>query len=369
MNRPETEAFPAGVARRLKTYVYRLIDPRNGETFYIGKGHGNRVFSHIRAEPDLEGDDLDNKVKRIRDIRLAGFEVAHVIHRHGMDDKTAFEVESALIDAYPGLTNIVGGAGGNDYGAMHAQEIISRYCAEPAVFQHKALLISVNRSATETSLYEATRYAWKIRKSTAEQAEVVLATRQGEIVGAFIPHRWLQATVENFPGRDPIPGRFGFEGEDAPEDIKKLYVGKRVPDQYRKHGAANPIKYTWKIISRHCAEPAVFQHKALLISVNRSATEASLYEATRYAWRIRKSTAEQAEVVLATRQGEIVGAFIAHRWLQATAENFPGRDPIPGRFGFEGEDAPEDIKKLYVGKRVPDQYRKHGAANPIKYTW
>ena len=245
MNRPETESFPAGVARRLKFYVYRLIDPRNGETFYIGKGHDNRVFSHIRAEQSLEGDDLDNKVKRIREIRLAGFEVAHVIHRHGMDDKTAFEVESALIDAYPGLTNIVGGAGGNDYGAMHAQEIISRYSAEPAVFQHKALLISVNRSATETSLYEATRYAWKIKKSTAEQAEVVLATRQGEIVGAFIADRWLDATAENFPGREPVLGRFGFEGKDAPEDIRKLYVGKRVPDEYRKPGAANPIKYTW----------------------------------------------------------------------------------------------------------------------------
>jgi hypothetical protein len=159
MNRPEIESFPAEVARKLKTYVYRLIDPRNGETFYIGKGQGNRVFSHIRAEQNLEGDDLDNKVKRIREIRVAGFEVAHVIHRHGLDDKTAFEVESALIDAYPGLTNIVGGAGGNDYGVMHAQQIISRYCAEPAVFQHKALLISVNTSATETSLYEATRYA------------------------------------------------------------------------------------------------------------------------------------------------------------------------------------------------------------------
>src|SRR5712692_1421698 len=111
MNRPEIESFPADVARKLKTYVYRLIDPRNGETFYVGKGRGNRVFSHIRAEQNLEADELDNKVKRIREIRLASFEVAHVIHRHGMDEKTAFEVEAALIDAYPVLTNIVGGAG------------------------------------------------------------------------------------------------------------------------------------------------------------------------------------------------------------------------------------------------------------------
>lgn len=249
MKQSENESFPVGVASKLKTYVYRLIDPRNGETFYIGKGTGNRVFSHIRAEQGLEGDDLDNRIKRIREIRLAGFEVAHVIHRHGMEEKTAFEVEAALIDAYPGLTNIVGGAGGMDYGAMHAKEIINRYSAEPAVFQHKALLISVNRSASERSLYDATRYAWKISKSKAKQAEVILATMQGLIVGAFIAHEWLEATAANFPGRaedELSSGRFGFVGQEASEDIKRLYVGKRVPDEYRKRGAANPIKYTWR---------------------------------------------------------------------------------------------------------------------------
>ena len=243
MSRMELESFPPEVALRLKTYVYRLIDPRNGETFYVGKGQGDRVFAHIRAQ--VEGDVLDNKVKRIHEIHLAGFEVAHVIHRHGMDDKTALEVEAALIDAYPGLTNIVGGAGSSDFGVMHAKEIITRYCAEPAVFRHRALLISINRTATETSLYEATRYAWKISKSKAEKAEVVLATRQGLIVGAFIADRWLEATAANFPGHGDMPGRLGFIGHEAPSDIRALYVGKRVPDEYRKPGAANPIKYTW----------------------------------------------------------------------------------------------------------------------------
>jgi len=245
MNRPENEFFSAEVVLKLKTYVYRLIDPRNGETFYIGKGQGNRVFAHIRAEHGLEGDDPDNKVKRIREIRVAGFDVAHVIHRHGMDEKTAFEVEAALIDAYPGITNIVGGTGGSDYGAMHAKEIIRRYSAEPAIFRHKALLISVNRSATETSLYEATRYAWKLSKSKARQAEVILATLQGLIVGAFVADDWLDATAANFPGREDVPGRVGFVGRAAPAEIAALYVGKRVPDEYRKRGAANPIKYTW----------------------------------------------------------------------------------------------------------------------------
>lgn len=249
MTTREPELFSSDVAQKLRTYVYRLIDPRNGETFYVGKGNGNRVFAHIRAESSIEGDEIDNKLRRIREIRLAGFEVGHVIHRHGMDEATALEVEAALIDAYPGLTNIAGGSGGNDYGAMHALEIIRRYSAEPAVFRHKALLISVNRSAAECSLYDATRYAWKIDKRKANQADVILSTMQGVIVGAFIAHDWLEATATNFPGRaegDGVPGRFGFVGEEAPAEMKTLYVGKRVPDEYRKRGAANPVKYTWK---------------------------------------------------------------------------------------------------------------------------
>ena len=34
---------------KMNYYVYRLIDPRNGETFYVGKGKGNRVFQHMKG--------------------------------------------------------------------------------------------------------------------------------------------------------------------------------------------------------------------------------------------------------------------------------------------------------------------------------
>lgn len=244
MDHPPLTAFPPEVIEKLKTYVYRLIDPRNGETFYIGKGKANRVFAHIRGEQGNEGDALDNKMMRIREIRLAGFEIAHVIHRHGMDDSTAFEVESALMDAYPGLTNTAGGIGGNEFGAMHALEIIREYCAEPAVFRHNAILISVNRSAlAESTLYEATRYAWKISAAKARKADIVLATMHGIIKGAFIADEWLEATAANFPGRQDVPGRYAFNGREAPDSIQREYVGKRIPDQCRKRGAANPIKY------------------------------------------------------------------------------------------------------------------------------
>jgi len=37
----------------------------------------------------------------------------------------------------------------------------------------------------------------------------------------------------------------GFVGQEASEEIKAMYVGKRLPDEFRKRGASNPIKYTW----------------------------------------------------------------------------------------------------------------------------
>ena len=67
------EIFPNEVIKELGYYVYRLIDPRNGETFYVGKGKDNRVFQHIAGEIDPEDEDLSGKLKRIHEIRLHDF--------------------------------------------------------------------------------------------------------------------------------------------------------------------------------------------------------------------------------------------------------------------------------------------------------
>ena|SRR5688572_4287900 len=141
------DSFSSEVTEKLKYYVYRLIDPRNGETFYAGKGKDNRAFAHAKGKVNSDEEELEPKLKRIWEIQGAGFEVAHVIHRHGMDEKTAIEVEAAVIDAYPGLTNMAGGAGSGDFGVMHSREIIARYRAEPAEFRHRAILINVNKTA------------------------------------------------------------------------------------------------------------------------------------------------------------------------------------------------------------------------------
>lgn len=236
--------FSVEISEKLKCYVYRLVDPRNSETFYVGKGKGNRVFTHATGKKvEDQGGILSLKEERIRQIIASGFKVDCIIHRHGMDDATAFQVEAALIDAYSGLTNEVSGHGANDFGVMHVDGIIRRYQAQEAVFSEEVILININRTLAERSLLDATRYAWKVDVKKAKEAKYILAVDQGIIVAAFIADEWLPANTENFPKFEPAPGRYGFKGHEAPPEVRGRYVDKRVPSNMRKKGAANPIKY------------------------------------------------------------------------------------------------------------------------------
>ena len=241
------DTFPLGVADQLKWYVYRLIDPRNSETFYVGKGQGNRIFDHAKgALTETEDEDEVNlKTQRIRQINAAGLQVGHLVHRHGIDSsEVAYQVEAALIDAYPGLTNQVAGHGSDDYGCKHVEQIIQDYAAEPFEVREPLILISMHGTHDEgRTVYDAVRYAWKVRLASVTPRKLVLANYRGKVIGAFRPHRWLEATEENFPMWHTIEGRYGFEGEEAEESVKHQYVGKLVPERYRRQGAANPVKY------------------------------------------------------------------------------------------------------------------------------
>lgn len=239
--------FPSEVIEDLKFYVYRLIDPRNGETFYVGKGVGNRVFHHMNsAKEDNDLDELSDKLQTIRAIHLAGLDVIHVIHRHGMDEATSLAVEAALIDAYPSATNLMGGTHSNDVGPMHAMEIIDKYKAEEINFRHKVIMINVNKSKIDRNLYDAIRNSWKLNVVKANMAEYALAVTNGIVVGVFKPSKWIAATSINFPSlSEDIPNRFGFVGEEASEEIKSIYMRRRVPNSFRKKGASNPIRYNY----------------------------------------------------------------------------------------------------------------------------
>ena len=78
------------------------------------------IFNHMEMEikfdknSDEMNDEVTEKFKILREIRNEGLK-SHIIHRHGMNEE-AFEVEAALIDAFPGLSNIVSGHRSNEFG-------------------------------------------------------------------------------------------------------------------------------------------------------------------------------------------------------------------------------------------------------------
>lgn len=253
------ENFPYGVAEKLGYYVYRLIDPRNGLTFYVGKGKGDRVFDHEKGAIkineiicDDEKTIFDNskslKMSTIREIHAENLEVIKIIHRHNMSEKEAVEVEGALIDAYSGLSNIQGGHGNGDYGIANVTQIVNRYQKEQLPdIPEKAVLIKIKNEwidhfANEKQLtekddfiYETVRGNWRIGESRNE-ADYVFAVRYGVIIGIYKNIVWEESKEQ--------PGRWRFTGEKA-EDIWGKYADKILPSKYMKRGAANPIQYTF----------------------------------------------------------------------------------------------------------------------------
>lgn len=79
-------------------YVYELIDPRNNQPFYVGKGTGKRAESHL-IEPKEKTSNL-RKWYKIQSIREAGFEPIVLRVQDGLSDKDAYDLEETLIKQY-----------------------------------------------------------------------------------------------------------------------------------------------------------------------------------------------------------------------------------------------------------------------------
>ncbi len=241
--------FTSEVIEQLQYYVYRLIDPRNGQTFYVGKGKGNRIFAHVNdALKSYEGksyqsddeDDISSKIKQIREIKDAGLEVIHIIQRHGLTEKEAMEVEAALIDCFPGLTNIQSGFS-SDRGVNNA-EVLQRMLSLEEFEDVDNLdycLIKINNSENiveRGSVYEAVRKHWKVNLKRIQKIPYVLAVHCGVVIGVFKSNKWYYSD-------DEYCDRCVFDGEEAEEEIKKLFMNKRIPKHYMKKGMASPVLY------------------------------------------------------------------------------------------------------------------------------
>ena len=239
--------FTPDVIEKLQYYVYRLIDPRTGQTFYVGKGKGNRLYAHVndalknydgQSYIDKEEDDISSKIQQIREIKNAGLDVIHVIQRYGLTQNEAFEVEAALIDAFPGLTNIQNGHN-TDRGVNNA-EVLQRElgCEEfEDVENLKYCIIKINSywMNERGSVYETVRKHWKLNLKRVKKIPYVLASHNGMILEVFEVDKWYDAP--------DVPGRVMFDGHVAQDDIRSMFINKRLPKKYIKKGLASPVLY------------------------------------------------------------------------------------------------------------------------------
>jgi hypothetical protein len=232
------DKFSREIHENIGWYVYRLIDPTNAETFYVGKGKKNRVFQHakLRLRADV---DEDLKLERISKIHSLGLSPIYIIHRHGIpSEEAAFEVEAALIDSYPGLSNGVVGHGSGARGCMSAQQIKELYESPEADYQQRRIMmILINRSATDGRLLiDAASGNWKLKPDRASKAELVLAVIDGVIREVFC----IGGPVV------PVGDRWRLLLKPADDVARTEFSNKRIPAEFRKPGAANPIKYNYR---------------------------------------------------------------------------------------------------------------------------
>ena len=256
-----TKQFSQKTQEELKSYVYILIDPRDNKIFYVGKGYGNRVFSHINEA--LFNPSETEKLEIIRAIKIENLKVKHFIIRHGLEENEALIVESVLIDfltfrdfaEVAKISNIVAGHNSFNQGIKTINECEILYNCEELKkedIKHKVLIININKTYdnkrkkksenpvyNRPNIYEATRGWWVLDKNRAENSDFVLAEYKGVIRAIFKPEKWVQ-DIE-YRGTK----RWGFEGSEIiAKEILDIYMNKEVP---KIRGMANPIRYFEKM--------------------------------------------------------------------------------------------------------------------------
>ena len=246
-------------------YVYVLVDPRNNKVFYVGKGTGNRVFSH-EIESEKASKFEKQKIRKIREIEKDGFFVQRVIVNWGLSENEAFIAEATLINLLnyiPSLqlTNEV--SGHHIHESLTVEEFELRYGAIPLRMEdirHSILVIKINklyrRGMSSAELYDTVRGLWNasLKSIQSKKVEYVFGVYNGLIVAVYKPDEWHYGyEMIDIPQKDML----------KPEDYERLkkrvyfvckdysvldedgyfYLNKSIANLKVNQSAQNPITY------------------------------------------------------------------------------------------------------------------------------
>jgi len=92
-------------------YVYLLIDPRNYEIFYVGKGTEDRLNQHSKEA--IRGNKETKKINRLKEIYDAGEKEIRMVISRFDTEKEAYAVESTLIHWVYGKDNLTNDQSGH----------------------------------------------------------------------------------------------------------------------------------------------------------------------------------------------------------------------------------------------------------------
>lgn len=249
-------------------YVYALVDPRNKQIFYVGKGKNDRVLQHAKGIIDTEKEEGDTeKIALIKNIIAEGKEVEHYILRHGLKESEAYIVESSIIDLLTyedfqkqdigHLSNIQSGHLQSTFGIKTLVEIEEYYGAEEYNLEPKvqeginfiAIKLNSNRLHEEYAddLFKQTSFCWRVNLDRANECHYVLAMVNGIVRDIFPCHHAWRHTIEDeidpkYP-QDKNRHCFGRIEPQNPQELgelKKELIGKRIKGL---HNAQNAIAY------------------------------------------------------------------------------------------------------------------------------
>ena len=237
------ESFPSGVAGRLGTYVYLLVDPRTGRPFYVGSGRGDRCHRHVHAAREHAPGDTETStyplLDRIREAESDGRNVRVEVLRHGLTPAEADLVQASVVDALGlGQTTTLGTQRGP------AAEVGAGLAKRAKIKRsHPVVVLRVGPHGTPTP-YDSARHGWRIGQRwmdadspRAPRWAVVVA---GDLVDAvYRIDRWEPTP----PGAGTGTGRFSFVGTPD-HDLEARYVGRNVR-AYLGSGAPSAVTYVW----------------------------------------------------------------------------------------------------------------------------